>query len=61
MECKFINTHIVFQHLFELIDTLWNVNTIWTDFCFGINFELIDTLWNVNQKPSRPQTWTLLN
>ena len=32
----------------ELIDTLWNVNTVSsTPGVFG-SFELIDTLWNVN-------------
>ena len=32
----------------ELIDTLWNVNTIHTGKMGSSRRELIDTLWNVN-------------
>ena len=32
----------------ELIDTLWNVNTINTGLSKIDKLELIDTLWNVN-------------
>ena len=32
----------------ELIDTLWNVNLIFTVKIFRHFYELIDTLWNVN-------------
>ena len=32
----------------ELIDTLWNVNTVCLDELTEEQIELIDTLWNVN-------------
>ena len=32
----------------ELIDTLWNVNVLYSVIPFDIKDELIDTLWNVN-------------
>ena len=34
--------------MLELIDTLWNVNTIYADGDTFDLYELIDTLWNVN-------------
>ena len=33
----------------ELIDTLWNVNTVTVTSVEGLMVELIDTLWNVNE------------
>ena len=33
---------------FELIDTLWNVNSLILLDALGVEEELIDTLWNVN-------------
>ena len=35
--------------VFELIDTLWNVNKICAKWHKKIKKELIDTLWNVNR------------
>ena len=32
----------------ELIDTLWNVNSLISDISHLSDIELIDTLWNVN-------------
>ena len=32
----------------ELIDTLWNVNFLFSKRVIAGTFELIDTLWNVN-------------
>ena len=32
----------------ELIDTLWNVNVLWSRRVASAIKELIDTLWNVN-------------
>ena len=34
--------------IFELIDTLWNVNVQRQNVIKSALFELIDTLWNVN-------------
>ena len=36
--------------MFELIDTLWNVNRQLKSQVRDSNIELIDTLWNVNQR-----------
>ena len=49
MECKFRSVRIAGIVMFELIDTLWNVNK--SDVFIGIPItgELIDTLWNVNK------------
>ena len=33
----------------ELIDTLWNVNTLEVSYLLYTRIELIDTLWNVNK------------
>ena len=41
--------------IYELIDTLWNVNSRLRHFKLMLNFELIDTLWNVNE--SAPADW----
>ena len=37
------------SHLFELIDTLWNVNYLKPAAANYAKEELIDTLWNVNR------------
>ena len=36
------------DHVHELIDTLWNVNTLHRRRILRYCLELIDTLWNVN-------------
>ena len=41
--------------IIELIDTLWNVNSLETGIAFNVYGELIDTLWNVNSKPTSHQ------
>ena len=55
MECKYFQK-IVPNHeaLYELIDTLWNVNLQTPTITAGTILELIDTLWNVNQYDFRP-------
>ena len=50
MECKSKNGLPVWSALFELIDTLWNVNCRFNAFAQFVVSELIDTLWNVNSK-----------
>ena len=47
----------------ELIDTLWNVNTIRAMTRYmSISTELIDTLWNVNDLSlSKTDTTVLMN
>ena len=48
MECKLvILNHSVFIKV-ELIDTLWNVNSVVPLVFWMVITELIDTLWNVN-------------
>ena len=49
MECKY-GDYITSDSSFawELIDTLWNVNTVKVTNKDGLKVELIDTLWNVN-------------
>ena len=48
MECKCGFTTENFYRSSELIETLWNVNTILTTLFIGTVPELIETLWNVN-------------
>ena len=48
MECKSIRTTLLSCCTFELIDTLWNVNTYEPPAAGSTDKELIDTLWNVN-------------
>ena len=48
MECKFIYHIFKLICIYELIDTLWNVNTQSLIACLTFHTELIDTLWNVN-------------
>ena len=48
MECKCTTINRVSIFIYELIDTLWNVNSKVFDEQVGQNIELIDTLWNVN-------------
>ena len=48
MECKWKSKDTEAGLYFELIDTLWNVNTFNSFPCSTPLFELIDTLWNVN-------------
>ena len=48
MECKFYWVFPRNIDLGELIDTLWNVNSIFYCEESGRSSELIDTLWNVN-------------
>ena len=50
MECKCICVRIVLSISSELIDTLWNVNTVTHGEDGGVKNELIDTLWNVNTR-----------
>ena len=49
MECKFFCSTYFFSCLFELIDTLWNVNCSSARNTYFYAIELIDTLWNVNK------------
>ena len=48
MECKSNYHSQCYTGFRELIDTLWNVNTIFQHIILLLQFELIDTLWNVN-------------
>ena len=49
MECKLTKINIFFYRvIYELIDTLWNVNFISYWRRKILIRELIDTLWNVN-------------
>ena len=48
MECKLYTWQFKCFTYFELIDTLWNVNTAVQISISGHSLELIDTLWNVN-------------
>ena len=50
MECKFVSIFTAFNWFSELIDTLWNVNTLEDVIEQTGTTELIDTLWNVNKK-----------
>ena len=36
------------SYIIELIDTLWNVNSVFDVLASALEYELIDTLWNVN-------------
>ena len=54
MECKFCSSLSSLSRFeIELIDTLWNVNTIMTQWFKMLVEELIDTLWNVNSMPTQ--------
>ena len=57
MECKFESgISFFFLPVWELIDTLWNVNYP-HDYLIGIApQELIDTLWNVNERGEQDMT-----
>ena len=47
--------YVVGLCIYELIDTLWNVNDDCSSRCCShIIMELIDTLWNVNQNLTMP-------
>ena len=49
MECKLTKINIFFYRvIYELIDTLWNVNFSPSGDELDRTAELIDTLWNVN-------------
>ena len=49
MECKSnCDVHLA-ESVFELIDTLWNVNKKISKNSVCRTYELIDTLWNVNE------------
>ena len=48
MECKSFASTQPFVAKLELIDTLWNVNTLEDVIEQTGTTELIDTLWNVN-------------
>ena len=48
MECKFVTISNKGEILIELIETLWNVNTISNALFTTSGIELIETLWNVN-------------
>ena len=48
MECKLEENGMSLINEFELIDTLWNVNTMIEQMRRLATYELIDTLWNVN-------------
>ena len=48
MECKYGGEAVHRNPNGELIDTLWNVNTISPSVGSSGTVELIDTLWNVN-------------
>ena len=49
MECKWLSRRGRQSYKVELIDTLWNVNTIDVSLVVVRTRELIDTLWNVNK------------
>ena len=49
MECKSVGGGLTKGLTLELIDTLWNVNTLEDVIEQTGTTELIDTLWNVNQ------------
>ena len=49
MECKLSLKKTPFPRLYELIDTLWNVNLAGGCEYLAMEVELIDTLWNVNR------------
>ena len=51
MECKFRARLNPWRKMAELIDTLWNVNSVGVGKCGNRKQELIDTLWNVNLIP----------
>ena len=48
MECKYHTVRGRCCRIMELIDTLWNVNSVMLYEKFPMEKELIDTLWNVN-------------
>ena len=48
MECKYDWNIVTRYGTYELIDTLWNVNSLLAMAKNGKIPELIDTLWNVN-------------
>ena len=48
MECKWKSMNGMGQSGRELIDTLWNVNSMLFRPDLYVTPELIDTLWNVN-------------
>ena len=49
MECKStIASKMLQYNKAELIDTLWNVNSVDIPHPATLSLELIDTLWNVN-------------
>ena len=49
VECKYESNVFFIKQKFELIETLWNVNTNSVSLRALSIFELIDTLWNVNE------------
>ena len=49
MECKFCYIICCARHVYELIETLWNVNEGAKGDYIPSNYELIETLWNVNR------------
>ena len=61
MECKSSCLSFSFAASFELIDTLWNVNTGGSVFLIKTDKELIDTLWNVNDCNGFPYCDTSVN
>ena len=53
MECKSLPPLTASKKVFELIETLWNVNEEYeTPHPKGIT-ELIETLWNVNEEKDK--------
>ncbi len=48
MECKYIAIRRAMMEEKELIETLWNVNTVMSGRKSTEVSELIETLWNVN-------------
>ena len=48
MECKYDWNIVTRYGTYELIETLWNVNTVLSLASAGAMSELIETLWNVN-------------
>ena len=50
MECKCVADSEERNSIWELIDTLWNVNEKAENEYWVEDIELIDTLWNVNIK-----------
>ncbi len=51
MECKCTILTVITHGIKELIDTLWNVNSVFAKNLTRLIKELIDTLWNVNFIP----------